>query len=174
MTVFFQIVGVNITLRLQTHVTSKIVSYVQCKQHTKNVNHIPELVELGFLWAPLTWLRMLAPKFLVSFTTLRHFMWLFRRLKEWDPIFQMAIYETPLNPFEKDCFSLHVGDIGLLIMAGYVLSTFLQFVAPIAMRAIQHGFKATLQLLGVLYSIAVCVELSTISGVGENTYQDGL
>lgn len=143
-------------------------TYKECE------DHIPELVELGFLWAPLTWLRMSAPKFLVFLYNTAPFLWLFRRLKKWDPIFQMAIYETPLNPFEKDCFSLHVGDIGLLIMAGYVLSTFLQFVAPIAMRAIQHGFKATLQLLGVLYSIAVCVELSTIAGVGSNTYQDGL
>lgn len=135
-------------------------------------DNIPELKELGLFWAPITWLRKNYPKVLVFMYNTPPFLWLFRRIDVLDSVFQFAIYETPLTAIETDCFNLHVGDILLLLVVGYVASTGLQFTFPVIMRGLQHGFKIMLQVIGLFYSMAVSVELSTVAGVGENTYQD--
>ena len=129
---------------------------------------------MGIFWAPLTWLRKSYPKALVFLYDNPPFLWLFRRIDSLDPIFQKAIYETPLSQIETDCYNLRAGDIVIMLVIGYVASTVLQVSGPIAIRAMQHGFKIMLQLIGLFYSMAVSVELSTVSGVGKNTYQNGL
>lgn len=137
-------------------------------------DNIKELNDLGVFWAPLTWVRKNYPKSLVFLYDNPPFLWLFRRIDSLDPIFQKAIYETPLSQIETDCYNLRAGDIIIMLVIGYVASTALQVSVPIAIRAMQHGLKILLQLIGLFYSMAVSVELSTVSGVGKNTYQNGL
>ena len=134
---------------------------------------IEDLKNLGVFWAPLTFIRKSSPKTLVFLYNTIPTLWLFRRIKSLDPIFQKAIYEIPLTQIETDCYGLRIGDIIIVVVIGYVMSTILQFTAPVAIRGMQSAFKIFLQVVGLFYSMAVSVELSTVSG-NKNTYQEGL
>ena len=134
-------------------------------------DNIPELKELGVFWAPLTWLKVNFPEVLVFLYDNPPFLWVFRRLDNLDPMFQNAIYKTPLNDIESDCFRLHIGDIFVFILIAYVGSKALQFGVPLAIRGLQHGLKLLTMLIGLFYSMAVTIELSTVTGIGKNTYQ---
>ena len=90
-------------------------------------------------------------------------------------MFQSAIYKVPLTDIENDCFRLHIGDIVMFLVILFVGSKLLQFGVPVVFRTVQHGLKIFIMLLGIFYSMAVSIELSTVTGVGRNTYQrDGL
>ena len=134
--------------------------------------NIPELKELGMFWAPLTWLKVNFPEVLVFLYDRPPFLWLFRRLDNLDNMFQNAIYRTPLTDIENDCFRLHIGDLVLFVVIAYVGSKALQFFVPVAIRLIQHGLKLFTMFVGLFYTMAVSIELSTVSGVGRNTYQE--
>lgn len=135
-------------------------------------DNIPDLKTLGIFWAPLIWLRLNFPEFLVFLYDNPPFLWLFRRIENLDPMFQNAIYKTPLTDIESDCFRLHIGDIVVFIMIAYVGCTAIQIGGPIALKGIQHGIKLLTMFVGLFYTMAVSIELSTVSGVGENTYSE--
>ncbi len=137
--------------------------------------NIPDLVTLGIFWAPLTFLRVNFPEFLVYLYDNPPFLWVFRRIENLDTMFQSAIYKVPLTDIENDCFRLHIGDIVMFLVILFVGSKLLQFGVPVVFRTLQHGLKIFMMLLGIFYSMAVSIELSTVTGVGRNTYQrDGL
>jgi hypothetical protein len=140
-------------------------SYLSCP------DNIPELKELGIFWAPLTWLKVNFPEVLVFIYDNPPFLWLFRRLDNLDSMFQNAIYKTPLTDIENDCLRLHVGDMVVFILVCYVGSKALQFAVPLATRAVQHGLKLVTMVIGLFYTMAVSIELSTLSNAGKNTYQ---
>ena len=135
-------------------------------------DNIPELKELGVFWAPLTWLKVNFPEVLVFLYDNPPFLWLFRRLENLDSMFQNAIYKTPLTDIENDCLRLHIGDLVVFILILYVGSKALQFGVPVVIRAAQHGLKLFTMFVGLFYTMAVSIELSTVSGAGKNTYQD--
>ena len=134
-------------------------------------DNIPELKELGVFWAPLTWLKVNFPEVLVFIYDNPPFLWIFRRLDNLDSMFQNAIYKTPLTDIENDCFRLHIGDLVVFILICYVGSKALQFGVPLAIRAAQHGWKLFTMVVGLFYTMAVSIELSTLTGAGKNTYQ---
>ena len=131
---------------------------------------VPDLATLGVFWAPLTFLRVNYPEMLVFLYNTAPFLWLFRRIESLDTMFQHAIYRTPLSMVETDCYNLHLGDLVVFLAAGYGASVVLQFVVPIFVRVLQHGLKVFVQLVGLFYTMAVSIELSTVRGV-KNTYQ---
>ena len=135
-------------------------------------DNIPELKELGVFWAPLTWLKVNFPEVLVFIYDNPPFLWIFRRLDNLDSMFQNAIYKTPLTDIENDCLRLHFGDLVVFILICYVGSKALQFGVPLAIRAAQHGWKLFTMVVGLFYTMAVSIELSTLTGAGKNTYQD--
>jgi len=135
-------------------------------------DNIPDLEKLGLFWAPLIWFRLNFPEALIFLYNTAPFLWLFRRIENLDSMFQNTIYRTPLTEIESDCFRLHIGDMIVFILIAYVGSKVLQLGVPIALRATQHGLKLFTMFVGLFYTMAVSIELSTISGVGENTYQE--
>lgn len=141
-------------------------SYKTCPEN------IPDLKELGVFWAPLIFVRTTFPTALEFVYNTMPFIWFTRRIDALDPIFQQTIYRTPLTQIEKDCYAIHRGDIIIIIAVLYGSSVALQFAVPILIRGMQHGFKMFLILLALFYNMAVSIELSTVVGVGKNTYQD--
>lgn len=134
--------------------------------------NIPELKELGIFWAPLTWLKVNFPEALVFIYDNPPFLWIFRRLENLDPMFQNAIYKTPLTDIESDCFKLHIGDIVLFILIAYIGSKALQLGVPVIIRVSQHVLKIVAMLIGLFYTMAVSIELSTVINVQKNTFQN--
>ena len=135
-------------------------------------DNVPELKTLGIFWAPLIWFRINFPDALVFLYDNPPFLWIFRRIENLDSMFQNAIYRTPLTDIENDCFRIHIGDIVVFILIAYVGSKALQFGVPVIIRGIQHGLKLLTMFIGLFYTMAVSIELSTVSGVGKNTYQE--
>jgi len=133
-------------------------------------DNIPLLRDLGLLWAPLMWIRVQYPSLLLFVYNTIPFMWFARRDKTLDPVFQQVIENIPPSDLEQECMRVHMSDVVVMVIVAYAATKVLSLVVPIAARIGQHAFKIVLLVAGLLYSMAVSIELSTIGGV-KNTFQ---
>lgn len=122
-------------------------------------------IELGIFWGPLFYLRKYYPEVILFMYKNIPFSWFLRHWDGYVTVARFIIEEVAITGEENDCLKLAYGDgifLASIILLGVTVS---KYVIPISMHIYQLANELSMLLISTLYSMALAIELQTVSGL---------
>lgn len=147
---------------------SKVTEFSECQ------NKVPLINDMGMLWAPAFFIRKNFPSLLVFFYKTIPFAWFFRNYEPIVFMTQSVIEGIEIEQIELDCLNISYADIVFMITCVWFISKFMGVIAPVMIKAGQHGLNILMIYITMIYSMILSLEMQTTSGIESEMDVDGL